>query len=81
MRFAQFIRKNPDLAPLFVITAAGCTAAVSYPLYLLRTHSDIRVDKNNKYPWQKIEQHQNTKFMTVNPEFFESRRNKQPPFF
>ncbi|GAA5811496.1 ribosomal protein S14, S11 [Mucor flavus] len=62
MAFITFVRANPALAPLFLFCGAGCTAAVSYPLYLLRTHPEIEIDrKNNPFPWQRVQQHQNIK--------------------
>ncbi|OBZ83504.1 Cytochrome c oxidase subunit NDUFA4 [Choanephora cucurbitarum] len=73
--FYAFMRNNTALIPLFAIAGAGCAGAVSYPLYLLRTHPEIQIDKkNNPYPWQKIEQHHNAKLWSANPAFYEARR-------
>ncbi|KAI8079047.1 NADH-ubiquinone reductase complex 1 MLRQ subunit-domain-containing protein [Gilbertella persicaria] len=78
--FFSFMRNNAALIPLFAIAGAGCAAAVSYPLYLLKTHPDIQIDKkNNPYPWQRVEQHENTKFFSSNPSFFEGRRGLKSP--
>ncbi|SAM05474.1 hypothetical protein [Absidia glauca] len=74
--FATFVRANPALGPLFVFCGGGCVAAVSYPLYLLRTHPEIQIDrKNNPFPWQRVQQHENIKLINVNPSFYNSRKD------
>ncbi|RUS18477.1 hypothetical protein BC937DRAFT_88732 [Endogone sp. FLAS-F59071] len=48
----------------------------SFMYHELRNHPDVTINKrDNPYPWQRVEQHQNTKFMTVNKDFFNSRKN------
>ncbi|CEP13963.1 hypothetical protein [Parasitella parasitica] len=80
MVFVQFMRQNLALAPLFVIAGAGCAAAVTYPLYLLRTHPEIQIDKkNNPYPWQRVQQHENIKLINATPAFYESRKEHKRP--
>ncbi|KAG0163479.1 NADH dehydrogenase 1 alpha subcomplex subunit 4 ndufa4 [Apophysomyces sp. BC1015] len=82
MAFGTFLRANPALAPLFLFAGGGCAAAVSYPLYLLRTHPEIQIDrKNNPFPWVRVQQHENIKFITSRPEFYESRKNVERPSF
>ncbi|CDH57797.1 predicted protein [Lichtheimia corymbifera JMRC:FSU:9682] len=82
MAFVTFMKANPALAPLFLFAGAGCAAAVTYPLYLLRTHPEILVDrKNNPDPWNRVQQHQNIKFFNVKPEFYASRKNLERPSF
>ncbi|KAI9468888.1 MAG: NADH-ubiquinone reductase complex 1 MLRQ subunit [Benjaminiella poitrasii] len=76
----QFLRTHPDLTPLLLITGVGCTAALTYPLYLLRTHPEIQIDKkNNPYPWQHVQQHQNIKLINATPAFYESRKDFERP--
>ncbi|ORX42591.1 hypothetical protein DM01DRAFT_1341017 [Hesseltinella vesiculosa] len=75
MSFAAFVRANPALGPLFLFAGGGCAAAVTYPMYLLRTHPEILVDrKNNPEPWNRVQQHENIKLINVNPEFYNGRR-------
>ncbi|KAL1927007.1 hypothetical protein VTP01DRAFT_5337 [Rhizomucor pusillus] len=74
MSFITFIKANPALAPLFVVAGAGCAAAVSYPMYLLRTHPEILIDrKNNPEPWNRVQQHQNIKVRKLQKHFFECK--------
>ncbi|CAO3640063.1 unnamed protein product [Mucor hiemalis] len=76
MAFVTFVRANPALAPLFLFAGAGCAAAVGYPLYLLRTHPEIQIDKkNNPFPWVHVKQHQNIKLINATPHFYEARKN------
>ncbi|KAI7903844.1 uncharacterized protein BX663DRAFT_505433 [Cokeromyces recurvatus] len=76
----QFFRSHPDLTPLLIITGFGCTAALSFPLYLLRTHPEIQIDKkNNPYPWRHVKQHENIKLINATPDFYESRKNIKYP--
>ncbi|RUS24119.1 NADH-ubiquinone reductase complex 1 MLRQ subunit [Jimgerdemannia flammicorona] len=76
MSAIQFIAKNPALAPLFVIGGAGIGGALYFMYHELRHHPDVTVNRrSNPYPWQRVEQHHNTKFITVNKDFFESRKN------
>ncbi|KAI8145220.1 NADH-ubiquinone reductase complex 1 MLRQ subunit-domain-containing protein [Fennellomyces sp. T-0311] len=78
----SLVKANPALAPLFLFAGAGCVAAVSYPMYLLRTHPEILVDrKNNPTPWNRVQQHQNIKFLNVKPEFYEARRSLERPTY
>ncbi|KAI8889252.1 hypothetical protein K501DRAFT_239086 [Backusella circina FSU 941] len=82
MAFVNFVRANPALAPLFLFAGAGCVAAVGYPLYLLRTHPEIQIDKkNNPYPWIHIKQHENIKFINAYPEFYASRKDMEKPSY
>lgn len=40
----------------------GITNMNSDIVYLLKTHPEIQIDKkNNPYPWQSVQQHQNIK--------------------
>ncbi|KAG2206264.1 uncharacterized protein EV154DRAFT_410974 [Mucor mucedo] len=75
MAFVTFVRANPALAPLFLFCGAGCVAAVSYPLYLLRTHPEIELDRKNPFPWNRVQQHQNIKFINATPEFYKARKD------
>ncbi|KAI8391120.1 uncharacterized protein BYT42DRAFT_526460 [Radiomyces spectabilis] len=82
MAFATFIRANPALAPLFLFAGGGCAAAVAYPLYLLRTHPEINIDRrNNPFPWQRVQQHENIKFINMVPEFYEGRKDMKRPSY
>ncbi|GAA5795256.1 NADH-ubiquinone reductase complex 1 MLRQ subunit [Helicostylum pulchrum] len=82
MAFITFVRANPALAPLFLFCGAGCAAAVTYPLYLLRTHPEIQIDrKNNPFPWQRVQQHQNIKLLNATPEFYASRKDMKSTSF
>ncbi|KAG0184189.1 hypothetical protein DFQ28_011621 [Apophysomyces sp. BC1034] len=75
MAFGTFLRANPALAPLFLFAGGGCAAAV-------RTHPEIQIDrKNNPFPWVRVQQHENIKFITSRPEFYESRKNVERPSF
>ncbi|CAO3644665.1 NADH-ubiquinone reductase complex 1 MLRQ subunit [Cunninghamella echinulata] len=76
MALGAFVRANPALSPLFLFVGGGCGAALAYPLYLLRTHPEIQIDrKNNPYPWNRVQQHENIKLINVNPEFYTSRKD------
>ncbi|KAG1291596.1 hypothetical protein G6F66_007690 [Rhizopus arrhizus] len=82
MDFISFVRANPALAPLFLFAGGGCAAAVTYPLYLLKTHPEIQIDKkNNPYPWQRVQQHQHIKFINTYPEFYEKRKEFKHPTY
>ncbi|KAI9022873.1 NADH-ubiquinone reductase complex 1 MLRQ subunit-domain-containing protein [Phycomyces nitens] len=82
MGFGLFMKSNPALVPLFLFAGGGCAAAVSYPLYLLRTHPEIQLDKkNNPYPWQHIKQHQNIKFINAAPDFYAGRKLLERPSY
>ncbi|KAI8070000.1 hypothetical protein BC940DRAFT_296693 [Gongronella butleri] len=75
MGFFAFVRANPALGPLFLFAGGGCAAAVTYPMYLLRTHPEILVDrKNNPTPWNNVQQHQNIKFFNMYPDFYNCRK-------
>ncbi|KAI7869652.1 NADH-ubiquinone reductase complex 1 MLRQ subunit-domain-containing protein [Spinellus fusiger] len=81
MGFSTFLKLNPALVPLFVFAGGGCIAAVSYPLYLLRTHPEIQVDKkNNPYPWQHVQQNRNIKLFSSHPEIYSSRSISERPY-
>ncbi|KAJ8661329.1 hypothetical protein O0I10_003079 [Lichtheimia ornata] len=49
-------------------------------VYLLRTHPEILVDrKNNPDPWNRVQQHQNIKFINAKPDFYAARKNMERP--
>ncbi|CDH52166.1 predicted protein [Lichtheimia corymbifera JMRC:FSU:9682] len=52
----------------------------SIVVYLLRTHPEILVDrKNNPDPWNRVQQHQNIKFINAMPDFYAARKNMERP--
>ncbi|CDS05463.1 hypothetical protein LRAMOSA07991 [Lichtheimia ramosa] len=80
MGLGSLVKANPALAPLFLFAGGGCAAAVAYPMYLLRTHPEILVDrKNNPDPWNRVQQHQNIKFINAKPDFYAARKNMERP--
>ncbi|CAO0791287.1 unnamed protein product [Mucor circinelloides] len=56
------------------------TNMLLYIVYLLKTHPEIQIDKkNNPYPWQSVQQHQNIKLINATPAFYEGRRELKRP--
>ncbi|KAI9317730.1 NADH-ubiquinone reductase complex 1 MLRQ subunit-domain-containing protein [Dichotomocladium elegans] len=82
MAIIGLLRANPALAPLFLFAGGGCAAALAYPMYLLRTHPEILIDrKNNPTPWNRVQQHENIKFLNVQPAFYNARKGLTRPSF
>ncbi|CAB4423955.1 unnamed protein product [Rhizophagus irregularis] len=70
-----FFRTNPALLPLFVAAGAGIFGGVGYAGYTLAKSPEVVVNRiTPQQPWNKIKQHENPKLITINKEFFESRK-------
>ncbi|XP_027044520.1 cytochrome c oxidase subunit NDUFA4-like [Pocillopora damicornis] len=72
-----YLRKHPELVPLFVVVGAGCVGAGYYLMRLALKNPDATWDrKNNPYPWQKIKHDQCLKFYTHTD--YSTLENKRP---
>ncbi|KAL1921321.1 uncharacterized protein VTP21DRAFT_11037 [Calcarisporiella thermophila] len=76
MTFIHFMSKNKPLIPLFMAVGAGLVGGVAFMGYNLAYNPDVILDKTgDRQPWNRIKQHQNSKLLTINKEFFENRRD------
>ncbi|KAJ7365667.1 NADH dehydrogenase 1 alpha subcomplex subunit 4 ndufa4 [Desmophyllum pertusum] len=58
-----YMKKHPELIPLFITVGVGCVGAGYYILRLATKNPDCTWDrKNNPYPWQKIKHNDCIKF-------------------
>ncbi|XP_077866293.1 normal mucosa of esophagus-specific gene 1 protein-like isoform X2 [Saccoglossus kowalevskii] len=63
---------NPELIPLFAMTATVCCMAGSYIYYMAAKKPDIQVNRwNNKLsaPWDVVDPTQKQKLMTVSQKY------------
>mmetsp|Transcript_82338 Transcript_82338/g.130206 ORF Transcript_82338/g.130206 Transcript_82338/m.130206 type:complete len:82 (-) Transcript_82338:164-409(-) len=61
-----YLKKYPELIPLFVVVGAGCVGAAGYVMRLALKNPDCTWDrKNNPYPWQKIKHNECKKFYSI----------------
>ncbi|CAG8454174.1 9410_t:CDS:2 [Paraglomus occultum] len=76
---SAFFRKNPALIPLFVASGAGIIGSMTFAGYVLSTNPDVIINKTAPHPWNRIQQHENAKLITINKEFFNSRKGVESP--
>ncbi|CAJ0826210.1 11838_t:CDS:2 [Entrophospora sp. SA101] len=73
---SNFLRQNIALVPLLVAASGGVVVGAAYGIYTLTTCPDVVLKRlDGQQPWNKIEQHQNYKLMTINKEFFNARKD------
>ncbi|BGP43912.1 hypothetical protein JCM10450v2_008117 [Rhodotorula kratochvilovae] len=76
----RLVKRDPSLTPLFVAVGGGIIAAVGISQHYLRTSPDVSINKKKRpEPWNDVEQHQNTKFKSYNPDFWASRKDHPNP--
>ncbi|GBB94266.1 hypothetical protein RclHR1_02320021 [Rhizophagus clarus] len=79
---SAFFKQNPALIPLFVAASAGICGGVGYAGYTLAKSPEVVVNRiAPQQPWNKIKQHENPKLITINREFFESRKGIKTPSY
>ncbi|KAL7421726.1 hypothetical protein Q5752_003497 [Cryptotrichosporon argae] len=67
-----------ETIPIFVVVGGACGGAAWY-LWRLANGSEVVWDRHGDWkPWDKIHQHQNTKMLTVTPEFWAKRKEQYP---
>jgi len=77
---STFLKNNLALVPLFVVSGVGIAGSLSYALYTLRYSPEVVVNRaSDPHPWNRIQQHENHKLMTINKGFFEKRRDTISP--
>nr|CAG8439748.1 8006_t:CDS:2 [Entrophospora candida]CAG8441607.1 3597_t:CDS:2 [Entrophospora candida] len=77
---SNFLRQNIALIPLLVAASGGVVGGAAYGIYTLTTCPDVVLKRlDGQQPWNKIEQHQNQKLLTINRDFFESRKGLESP--
>ncbi|WVQ99266.1 hypothetical protein IAU59_006398 [Kwoniella sp. CBS 9459] len=71
-----FVKKwfPAEVLPIFGIVGVACVGAGAY-LYKLSQGPEVVWDRHGDWrPWDKIKHDHNQKLITVNPEFWEKRR-------
>ncbi|GAA5822180.1 hypothetical protein JCM3770_005075 [Rhodotorula araucariae] len=77
---ARLLKREPALTPLFFAVGGGIIAAVGIGQHYLRSSPDVTVNKKKRpEPWNDVEQHQNTKLHSYNPDFWASRKDHPNP--
>jgi len=80
MMASNFLRQNIALIPLLAAASGGVVVGAAYGIYTLTTCPDVVLKRlDGQQPWNKIEQHQNYKLMTINKEFFNARKGLESP--
>ncbi|CAG8548663.1 14620_t:CDS:2 [Funneliformis caledonium] len=75
-----FFRQNPALIPLILAAAGGVTAGITYAGYTLVKSPEVVISRfGPQQPWNNIKQHENPKLITINKQFFESRKGIETP--
>ncbi|GAA6011110.1 hypothetical protein JCM10207_005500 [Rhodosporidiobolus poonsookiae] len=76
----RLLKRDPSLTPLFAAVGCGVCGALAFGAHYLRHSSDVVIKKKeNPEPWNKVQQGQNTKLMTRNPDFWASRQSTTDP--
>ncbi|GAA5983739.1 hypothetical protein JCM11641_001739 [Rhodosporidiobolus odoratus] len=76
----RMLKRDPALTPLFAAVGVGVCGALAFGAHYLRHSSDVVIKKKQTPdPWNKVEQAQNTKLYSANPEFWSSRHSVPNP--
>ncbi|GAA5911109.1 hypothetical protein JCM8208_000279 [Rhodotorula glutinis] len=77
---ARLLRREPALQPLAVAVGGGVIAALAVSTHYLRKSPDVSINKKGRpEPWNDVQQGQNTKFMSYQPDFWASRKDHPDP--
>ncbi|GAA6044634.1 hypothetical protein JCM8097_003900 [Rhodosporidiobolus ruineniae] len=76
----RLLKRDPSLTPLFGAVGLGVVGALAFAGHYLRHSPDVVIKKKQSPdPWNKVEQNQNTKLHTRNPDFWASRSDVPHP--
>ncbi|BGP20670.1 hypothetical protein JCM10213_001083 [Rhodosporidiobolus nylandii] len=76
----RLLKRDPALTPLFGAVGLGVAGALAFGAHYLRHSSDVVIKKKqNPEPWNQVEQGQNTKLRSANPDFWANRRDIPNP--
>ncbi|GAA5842136.1 hypothetical protein JCM11251_006536 [Rhodosporidiobolus azoricus] len=76
----RLLKRDPSLTPLFAAVGFGVCGALAFGSHYLRHSPDVVIKKKQTPdPWNNVEQGRNTKLMTQNKDWWESRTGLPNP--
>ncbi|CAD6581967.1 MAG: hypothetical protein CYPHOPRED_001754 [Cyphobasidiales sp. Tagirdzhanova-0007] len=77
---AAFMKANPALYPLAAAMILGVGGGVAFGVHYLVNSPDVVVNKRaTRDPWNRIQQHQNSKLFSWNNDFWKDRITTSEP--